>query len=455
MSLGFPVLMKRKLDDFPLAPRRYPFFYGWLILPLGALGFLMSAPGQTYGVSPFTDSLLDAVGLTRVQLSLAYMFGTIASSLCLTYAGRAYDRFGARVVAPVASLVLGLVLVLLSQCDRITSGLSGLLGAQHASATGFVVLMILFFILRFSGQGVLTMSSRNMTMKWFDRHRGLVTGLTGMVIAPAFSASPAVLNALVVHAGWRGAWLWLAVLIGAVFTAVALLFFRDNPESCGLKPDGPLADKALGSKRSRPDSEPRQYTLAEARRSYSFWIFAVSIALFGFYITGMSFHAASIFESAGMDRSTGYMIFLYASVVSVVLRPFVGWISDRIPLKFLLMAMLVGVAVSALGLRVLHAGVPMWTVVLGNGICSATLGTLASVTWPNFYGRTHLGAISGFSMSITVFASAIGPWLFSQSLAVSDSYAPIITAVGVLSLILIVLAFRADSPQQTGPTAAG
>jgi len=439
--------MKLNFDSIPLAPRRYPFFYGWMILPLGAIGFLMSSPGQTYGVSPFTDSLMSALGLTRVQLSLAYMFGTISSSFCLTYAGRAYDRFGARAVAPAASFMLGTVLVLLSQCDRIAGGATSMLPFKEGPVAAFAILLLLFFALRFSGQGVLTMVSNNMTMKWFDRHRGLVTGLKGMVVAPAFSATPALMNSLVEHLGWRGAWLWLAAIIGGAFTIVALLFFRDNPEACGLKPDGPLADKELGSRR-RPaaESERRQYTLPEARRTFSFWVFAAGLALFAFYITGMSFHAASIFDGAGMSRESGYMIFLYASIVSVVLRPLVGWLSDRIPLKFLLMTMLTGVIVSALGLRVLNEGLTVWIVVAGNGLCGATLGTIASVTWPNFYGRRHLGAISGFNMAITVFASAIGPWLFSQAQAATNSYAPTITGVAVIGAIILVLTTRADAP---------
>jgi len=268
-----------------------------------------------------------------------------------------------------------------------------------------------------------------------------------MVIGPAFSATPAVLNAMVEHAGWRGAWLWLAACIGGAFTVLALLLFRDNPENCGLRADGPLADKALGSRRKRANHELRQFTLAEARRSYSFWVFALGVALFGFYITGMSFHAAAIFNAAGMARGEGYMLYLYASIVSVVLRPLVGWLCDRIPLKFLLMAMLAGTIISALGLRILRVGWPMWAVVVGNGLCGATLGSLASVTWPNFFGRRHLGAISGFSMALTVFASAVGPWLFSQSEALSGTYGPAVTATAVAAAALILLAVRADSPQ--------
>jgi len=438
--------VKLSPDRFPFAPRRYPFFYGWLILPLGAMGVLMSTPGQTYGVSPFTDSLMAALGLSRVQLSLAYMFGTIGSGLCLTYAGRLYDRYGARVLAPVASLLLGVGLVLLSQCDRVASAATGWLRLPDTPMVGFVILLLLFFVLRFSGQGVLTMVSRNMMMKWFDRHRGLVTAVVGMVVAPVFSATPALLNALVERVGWRGAWLWLAALIGGGFTVVAILFFRDNPESCGLKPDGPLAGKSLGG-RHTPDHERRQYTLAEARRTYSFWVFALALALFALHITAMSFHAVSIFEAAGMERATGYLIFLYAAVVSVVLRPAVGWLCDRIALKFLLMTMLMGLVMSALGLRVLRAGVPMGIVVVGNGICGATLGTLASVTWPNFYGRLHMGAISGFGMALTVLASAVGPWLYSQGKAASGSYTSALLATALAAAVLFILSFRANNPQ--------
>ena len=438
--------MKAHLDHIPLAPRRYPFFYGWIIVPVAALGFLMSSPGQTYGVSPFTDSLMEALGLSRGALSLAYMFGTIASSLCLTHAGRLYDRYGARVVAPAASLALGLVLVVLSQCDHIARHLSDWLHVPNPSITGFAVILFLFFLLRFSGQGVLTMVSQNLTMKWFDRHRGLVMAMAGMVIAPAFSAMPALLNALVEARGWRGAWLWLALLIGVGFTIVGWLFIRDNPEDCGLKPDGPLAAKSLGA-RPKLDHERRQFDLAQARRTYSFWIFALSLGLFGLYMTALGFHATSIFEAAGMGRSEGYMIFLYASIVSVVLRPIVGWMADRTPLKFILMPMLAGMAISALGLAVLADGPAMWVVVAGNGLAGATIGTIASVTWPNFFGRTHLGAISGFNMSITVFASAIGPALFSTSERTTGSYALSAVALAVAAGLLILLATRADSPQ--------
>ena len=46
--------------DRPFAPRNLPFFYGWWLAAVGTLGILASMPGQTMGVSVFTDQLLEA-----------------------------------------------------------------------------------------------------------------------------------------------------------------------------------------------------------------------------------------------------------------------------------------------------------------------------------------------------------------------------------------------------------
>lgn len=57
--------------DVPFAPRRVPFFYGWVVVAAATSGVLFSIPGQTMGVSVFTDSLLEATGLGRLAFSNA------------------------------------------------------------------------------------------------------------------------------------------------------------------------------------------------------------------------------------------------------------------------------------------------------------------------------------------------------------------------------------------------
>ncbi|KKK98707.1 hypothetical protein LCGC14_2640080, partial [marine sediment metagenome] len=91
----------------PFAPAKFPVFYGWIILAVGTLGIIMSLPGQTIGVSIFTESLLRDLEINRDNLSLAYLIGTVASGLLITRAGKFYDKYGARVLALIAAGMLG------------------------------------------------------------------------------------------------------------------------------------------------------------------------------------------------------------------------------------------------------------------------------------------------------------------------------------------------------------
>lgn len=47
----------------PFSAARAPFFYGWIIILMGTLGVLMSTPGQTIGLSTFTDSLIEVLSI--------------------------------------------------------------------------------------------------------------------------------------------------------------------------------------------------------------------------------------------------------------------------------------------------------------------------------------------------------------------------------------------------------
>lgn len=437
--------VKKRLHAVPFHPARLPFFYGYAIVALTVIGMLMSVPGQTMGVSAFTDYLIRDLRITRVNLTTAYMIGTILSSLMLPWAGRMYDRFGARILAVAAGGGLGVTLLLLTASPSVVGRLGSWLPWAGHTVVGLFVMSACFFLLRFFGQGTLTMTSRNMLMKWFERHRGLANGFCSVFVAFGFSLSPQVLNGMIDVFTWQGAWQVLAAVIGIAFCAVAAIFFRDNPEECGLMPDGrraPASDQP-----EEKEHAGRQFTLAEARRTYSFWVFVVALALLGLYYTAFTFHVASIFEEAGRTRGEAFAVFFPASVISVSVSFISGWASDRVRLKYLLMTMLAGMLVSMLGICTLEYPLGKIAIIVGNGVAVGHLGLLGSVTWPTFYGREHLGAISGFGMAATVFGSAIGPWMFSLSLSATHSYAASSMICMVVAALLLACAVRANGPQ--------
>ena len=435
--------LKQKYNNIPFNPSKVPFFYGWVILFAATIGVLCSAPGQTTGVSTFTDYLIDNIGISRDQISTAYMFGTIGSSFILTYAGTLYDKYGARWVGMAAALTLGFVLVLFSQSDRIIKAIV----PQHSSIyTGVAIAtcIVFFFMLRFSGQGVITMVSRNMLMKWFIARRGLANGISSVFVSLGFSIAPLSFDLLIVETSWRWAWLLMAMGIGIGFFLFVFIFFRDNPEDCNQVPDG----EKHGNKERDVIIKPfKQFTLKEARSGLTFWLFVLPSAIYAMFITGYVFHLVSVFGEAGINKEHALSVFIPISMISVVLAFIGGWISDRIKLQYLLYLMLGGLMVALIALANINTGFYYYAFIIGSAIPSGMYNVLLSVTWPRFYGRDHLGKITGFVMAIIVFFSALGPIVFSLSHSHLGSYSYAI--YGLLGIILVIsaISFKARNPQ--------
>jgi MFS family permease len=433
--------MKREFEQIPFNPARWPFFYGWMILVWGVVGILLSVPGQTTGVSAFTEPLLTSLGISRLQLSGAYMAGTLSSAFLLTPAGTLYDRIGARWMGFASCFVLGLVLVLLSRSASIVRVLSSML-PQQLAVMG--LLSMLFFLLRLSGQGILTMASRNMIMKWFERRRGLVSGLTGAAVAFGFSYAPMIFSRLIGLHGWSGTWLRMGMLLCAVFAPLLLVFFRDNPEASGLAPDG----KTKSTAQHDVPAVHHAFTLAEARRSFAFWAFALTLALQALIITAVTFNIESIFVLAGMEGARGFAVFPPAALIAIAVNLAGGWLSDRTQLRWFLAAMLLAMAGNLIGLLLLAPGWPVACLIISSGIANGLFGILMSVTWPRYYGREHLGAVSGLCMTLMVIFSAVGPAFFSSILKLAGNYSLSYLAALLATALLLGGSFFARNPQR-------
>jgi OFA family oxalate/formate antiporter-like MFS transporter len=378
----------------------------------------MSIPGQTMGVSVFTDILIEKLGISRLNLSLTYMVGTTLSSLLLTSAGKFYDRHGVRLTILLSGSLLGLILIYLSQIDRLAQNAASFV--FNPQIWGFILMIMGFFILRFSGQGVMTMVSRSMVMKWFDKRRGIAAAFMGIFISFGFSYAPRILDRIISRYSWRGAWQVMALVCGFGFGLFAFIFFRDNPEVCGLKKDGPGEIKA--PKRVTQLHKPQELTLREAQKDPTLWIFSLSLAMLGLFNTAFTFHVVSLFESIGLGRTRAIAIFLPISLVSVSVQFIVSSLSDHIRLEYLFLLFLSAMATGMGALFFLGEGLPLFFLIMGMGVSGGTFGTLSSVTWVRLYGNTHLGAISGFAMGWTVVGSAVGPYMFSLVEKYTGSY---------------------------------
>lgn len=433
---------------FPFDPRRPQVHYGWVIAVAGAAGIVASIPGQTIGVNVFSERLIVDLGITRTQVSLTYFLGTGISAFLLPWAGQWFDRLGARRMVALGSVALGLSLFYMSVADRLADGASRALGLEEpwvGSRLGFLTFG--FLLIRFWGQGVLTMTSRNMVGKWWKNHRGKVLSVSGIAVSVCFSLSPKIFDALIEWLGWREAWMAIGAVLLAGFTLFGWLVFRDHPEECGLEVD---AGKAS---RKEQDEDPefrieRDFTRKEALCSFGFWSFSLIFALQSLYFTAYSFHVVSVAAEVGLSKGEALNLFVPASILGGSISLFVGWASDRWRLKYMMLLMGVGVALSPAALL---WGKGAWVPAMmigGFGIASGCFGTLSGAFLPRFFGLKHLGKISGVFMSLLVLSSAIGPLVFSLCLDAWGSYRLAHQVAFWTSLALCLSTFWADNPQR-------
>lgn len=422
----------------PFDPSRLGFYYGWAILVVGSIGVLASIPGQTAGVSVFTDDLTATTGLSRLELSIAYLIGTGASGFLLPLGGRAIDVRGPRVVALVATLGLAATLTALS--------LVGPMGAT----TGLIVMSIGFGFLRFCGQGLLTLSSRTMISQWFERRRGLVTSASNAVMSFAFSLTPTLLLALVELDGFRTAWRILAAGLVVVVGTVVAVFYRATPESSGLVIDGgraaepePGVDRGAVAVGGDGDATRRQAVL-----DMRFWVVTLPVVALSSTSTALTFHILDFGAELGMTEERIVRIFVPIAVVSVPVTLLGGWLVDRIPP----VAVAGGMAATqiVMYLTVPHLGHPVAAVVavVTWGAAQGCFAPLTSAALPRLFGRRHLGAIAGVQMSAMVIGSALGPALFAFVKAWLGSYQDALTLSVVLpaaSLVLLAVSRRAGA----------
>ncbi len=426
-----------------------------------------SFPGQTAGVSVFTDDLLAATGLDRLALTTAYLLGTTTSGLVLPSAGQWIDRVGSRVVALVAAVGLAITL----------TGFSFV--GPMSPTVGLATMTVGFGFLRFFGQGLLTLSSRTMIAQWFDRRRGLVSSVSSAAFAFVFSLTPALLFALIELSGFRWAWRQLAIGLVVVVGSTVVVFFRNRPEDCGLIIDGsppphaatrrlararhivresgsgsgpgaaaapgpdPPADGVRAVDEPRPADEPAA-TRAEAIRDRRFWIVTLPIFSMSVVGTAITFHIVDLGNEVGLDEATIVRIFVPVAVLSIPVTLVGGWLADTVPVLGLAVAM--AVLQVAMYLAVGELGDPLWRVVaiVSWGGSSGLRAVLMAAALPRLFGRANLGAIAGAQMSALVIGSALGPFFFAWVQSVAGTYqrALILSVVGPLASLLLAASRR-------------
>ncbi|MEO9592629.1 MFS transporter [Rhodopirellula bahusiensis] len=403
-----------------LAPR-LPFYYGYWMLPLAMAMQVGTSPGQTFAVSAFTPALLTSLELSESRLALAYMIGTLLAAVPLSTVGPISDRIGLRWSS------LGIVAALAATC-------------WYASTVqGFATLLIAFFLLRFLGQGSLTLLSGNTTSMWFRRRIGRVSAIISIGTSFAFAYVPGILAGAIENNGWRSTYQTLAWILVIGLLPLIALFFCNRPEDIGQRLDG-WSESDLREDSDSVVTIERSWALREVIRTKSYYVIALTSATWAMIGTGIVFYLFTMCADRGFDSATAANL-MKTFGLSMLAFQFVGSLAaDHLRLNLLLG---LGATMLTAGLVVLApaesaSAMHAYSFLFGGGqgVLIATTG----VVWVRYYGREHLGSIRGAVWCATVAGSGCGPLIMGAVKDMSGSYVP---AIWIFTALMSPLAIAA------------
>jgi sugar phosphate permease len=298
------------------AKRPLRLHYAWVVAGATFLVLLVTA-GIRATPSVLMVPLETEFGWTRAAISGAVAINIALFGLIGPFAAALMDRLGLRRVVASALALLAASVALSTQMNEQWQ-LTLLWGVLTGSATGVTSLVLAAIVAN----------------RWFDERRGLVLGAlsaanaTGQLLFLPFLAS------LIARSGWRAGTAAVSA-VAAIVCVIAILLLRDRPENVGLKPYGWRASNPVSALRPRP---PLQ-ALAWVSRRPAFWVLAGSFFVCGASTNGLiGTHLIPACHDHGIPEVRAAGLLAVMGIFDILGTTASGWLTDRVPSRYLLFA---------------------------------------------------------------------------------------------------------------------
>lgn len=384
--------------------------YRWVIVFAGGLMGCV-AVGVMFSLAVFLEPIARQTGWSHAAISSAMTLNFIVMGLGSFMWGAASDRFGARIVVLIGSVLAGLALVLASRSQSLLAFqiLYGCLVGLSASA--FMAPMI------------------SLTMRWFDTHRSLAVSLVsaGMGMAP-MTISPLARLLINEFGDWRTA--MLTIGIGAWVILLPTVLLVRNPPDEEVVVDGPQAEGAAPQ-------------LAKVFRSPQFLVLAFTFFACCAAHSGPIFHMVSYAMYCGVAPMAAVSIYSVEGAAGLGGRIVYGLAADRFGVKPVL---IIGLLIQALVIAAYTMATDLVHFYALAIIFGGTYGgvmPLYAVLAQDYFGAKILGTVLGAASMLSSIGMAFGPLAGGWAFDAFNNYNWLFfgSALVGLAAVLIALAF--------------
>jgi MFS family permease len=375
-----------------------------------AAGQLVCWAALYYAFSSFVLPMQRAFGWTKPELMGALTLGLAVWGGATYAAGAAIDAGRGRALMTLGAVLAGVGFLVWSQIHSLPALYAAwaLLGAAMAMTLYEPAFNIL-------------------TKRFPERYR---EGITSLTLVGGFASTLSFPAAawLIAHYDWRIA---LAVIGGVLLLLIAPLHawaLRGTPA------------RAVRAAAHDPANDS---TLHEALRERSFWLLTVTFTLYSFAAAAMWAHMMPAFAAKGRSEAQALAVVVWFGPAQVAGRfaylGFGRWISARRLGLIVLAGLPVSLAIFALADQT--AALLVFALLFGvaNGLVTIVRGSLV----PEFFGREHVGRISGAMTGISLLARASAPLATAWLLLALPGYRElllVLAGVGVAAVVAFSMA---------------
>ena len=405
-----------------MSSERPRLFYGWFIVFLSALGLLLGPPLMVFSFGVFFKPMVAGFHASRAAVSFAFSLFNFVGALSIPFTGVAIDRFGAKRVILLFTLLYGLFL-----CTAFWVGDS--LWQLYVFFTLLGVAM---------ASGVSPVPHGVVLSHWFNRYRGFALGLSMMGIGVGSVVVPILAQRLIMMFGWRSAFAMFGGAVLLVPLPVMAAWLQNDPAERGLRPDGDA--QALLS----PLASPARHGLSwsEIWHSPTFWLLICIFSLAGASVHGAALHMAAIFTDRGVSAARAATATSLLGAAVIVGRLGSGYLLDRI---FAPRVAILFYGATALGIAILCTGVhgnlalqAAFLTGLGLGAEVESVGYMMS----RYFGLTAFGTAYGVAFGAFMISGSAGVLLMGAGYDRFHSYTVPLACLCVTIVVALILLSR-------------
>jgi predicted MFS family arabinose efflux permease len=383
------------------------------VILFGFIFTFFSSFGQSFFLGLFNSSIRDALSITHGQFGSIYASATLLSSFILVWIGKKIDDIN---ILKFASYVIVLLAISCFLFSKISS---------------VIFLFFSIFLMRLSGQGLMSHTASTTISRFFERSRGRALSTTWLGLSLAEFILPLLVIFLLTIIDWRNIWVTISILVVVVLPIVSFLLVKN------IK----LDSREASFNKKNKIKNIKQWTRIEVLKDYRFYIICLSMLAMPSIATGTFVYQSFIVSSKGWGPYVIAQSFMVYSVLSVITLFLSGFLIDKFSSRKLLIYMNIPLFISTFVLYYFNSPISSFVFLGLIGISNGLANILGSATWAEIYGVKYIGSIKALTTALMVFSTAFGTALFGILIDNSFSIEQIALVSGSYILVAISLLF--------------